>query len=131
MAVDMASMQQLETALINADKAGDTQAATVLAQEIQKMRGAGPSEIPGPRIFIPRPFETISNVPSSAGKFIGGLVEAVASPVQTAKGLADIAAGGMRAGAKTVLPEKVFNWIDALDDPETTQVKHCQAQHAS
>jgi len=121
MAVDMASMQQLETALINADKAGDTQAATVLAQEIQKMRGAGPSEIPGPRIFIPRPFETISNVPSSAGKFIGGLVEAVASPVQTAKGLADIAAGGMRAGAKTVLPKKVFNWIDALDDPETTK----------
>jgi len=117
----MASMNQLETALINADKAGDTQAATVLAQEIQKMRGAEPSEIPGQRVFIPRPFETISNVPSSAGKFVGDLAEAVLSPVQTAKGLADLAAGGMRAGAKTILPQKVFEWIDALDNPETTK----------
>lgn len=117
----MASMQQLETALINADKAGDTQAATVLAQEIQKMRGAGPSEIPGPRTFIPRPFETISNIPSSAMKMGGELVGAVMSPIETAKGLSDVAAGGMRAAAQKVLPEKVFQWIDALDNPETTQ----------
>lgn len=117
----MASMQQLETALINADKAGDTQAATILAQEIQKMRGTTQTEIPGPRTFVPRPFETISNIPSSAMKMGGELVGAVMSPIETAKGLSDVAAGGMRAAAQKVLPEKVFQWIDALDNPETTQ----------
>lgn len=37
----MATMQELESALINADKAGDTEAAKVLAGEIGKMRGIG------------------------------------------------------------------------------------------
>jgi len=44
----MADMKQLETALINADKAGDTQAAKVLAAEITKLRTqeAAPKEAP-------------------------------------------------------------------------------------
>lgn len=43
----MATLADLETALVNADKAGDTQAATVLAQEIVKARAA-------PRVQEPR-----------------------------------------------------------------------------
>lgn len=39
----MATLQQLETALRNADAAGDTDAATALASEIVKMRGSGAS----------------------------------------------------------------------------------------
>lgn len=115
----MASLQQLETALINADKAGDTQAATMLAQEIQKMRSVGPSEIPGPRAVIPRPFETISNIPRSGLKFGGELVEAVLSPIETVKGIGYAGAGGMRNIAEAVLPEKAFNWLKSFEeDPE-------------
>ena len=41
----MATIQQLETALVNADRAGDVQAATQLAAEITRLRGAGATEI--------------------------------------------------------------------------------------
>lgn len=41
----MATLEQLSTALINADKAGDTHAATSIAQEIKKMRAA-PAQAP-------------------------------------------------------------------------------------
>ena len=119
----MASLEQLHTALINADKAGDTQAATMLAQEIQKMR-ASSEGIPQQRGYepmIPRASEAISNLPRSALKMGGELAEAALSPVETAKGLSDVAAGGMRAVAQKVLPEKIFQWIDALDNPETTK----------
>jgi hypothetical protein len=40
----MADLSQLETALVNADKAGDTNAARMLAEEIQKQRSAAPSD---------------------------------------------------------------------------------------
>ncbi len=77
--------------------------------------------IPGARrTWSDVPLEVRENLAPSAQKFYGGLIEAVTSPVQTAKGLADLAAGGMRAGAKAVLPESVFNALDKLDNPETT-----------
>jgi len=44
----MATIQQLETALVNADRAGDVQAATQLAAEITRLRGAGATEITPP-----------------------------------------------------------------------------------
>ncbi|MGJ7039144.1 hypothetical protein J2Y63_002399 [Shinella sp. BE166] len=40
----MATIEQLSTALINADKAGDVEAAKTLANEIIRIRGAGPTE---------------------------------------------------------------------------------------
>jgi hypothetical protein len=42
----MASLDDLSTALINADKAGDTDAATALAGEIQRIRGMRPANAP-------------------------------------------------------------------------------------
>lgn len=115
----MASLDQLETALINADKAGDTQAATMLAQEIQKMRQPSGGGVPGPRKIIPDAFETLSNVPRSAGKFAGELAEAVMSPVETAKGLGYAITGGARNLAEKVLPEGAFNWLKSFEtDPE-------------
>jgi hypothetical protein len=39
----MATLQELEQALINADAAGDVEAATLLAQEVQKLRQPAPS----------------------------------------------------------------------------------------
>lgn len=45
----MASLPDLERALINADKAGDVDAAKMLAAEITKVRGAQPKPVP----FVP------------------------------------------------------------------------------
>lgn len=39
----------------------------------------------------------------------------------TLGGLGDVLAGGTRAAAKAVLPERVFNYIESFDAPETTQ----------
>ena len=44
----MATIDQLSTALVNADKAGDTQAAKILANEILRMRSAQPDQAPAP-----------------------------------------------------------------------------------
>lgn len=44
----MASLEQLSTALVNADKAGDVSAARTLAREIQRMRGPASDIAPDP-----------------------------------------------------------------------------------
>jgi hypothetical protein len=67
------------------------------------------------------PADIRQNLPRSAAQFYGGVVEAITSPIQTAQNLADLAAGGLRAGARRVLPTGVFEAIDRLDNPETTQ----------
>ena len=55
------------------------------------------SGIPAPRRqWEDIPGEALANLPSSAGKFIGGMYEAVTSPIQTAKGLLDIGAGALQ-----------------------------------
>lgn len=70
------------------------------------------SEVPG---------AAMRNLPASAQQFYGGVLEAITSPIQTAQSLADLAAGGLRAGARRVLPTGVFEAIDRLDNPETTR----------
>lgn len=69
--------------------------------------------------------ETAQNVPQSAVNFYTRLGESikalVTDPVGVAGGAMDLAAGTMRAGAKKVLPEAVFNAIDKLDNPEVTK----------
>ena len=82
--------------------------------------GSGAGQ-PKPRSWTDVPGEAISNIPSSAAKFATDIVQPFLSPVQTAKSLADAAAGGLRAGARAVLPEAVTNAIDSFDAPETTQ----------
>lgn len=67
------------------------------------------------------PGEALSNIPSSAAKFASDIVQPFLSPVETAKSLADAAAGGLRAGAKAVLPESMFNAVDSLGNPEANQ----------
>lgn len=66
------------------------------------------SEVPG---------QALRNAPSSFGHLIGGLYQAVTSPVQTLKAAGDIAAGGLRAA----VPESVRTFLDRFDNPETTQ----------
>lgn len=79
--------------------------------------------MPQPRVPLPFNEATnyigrmLSNAPESGGKFIGNMYHAVTSPLETAGGIADLAAGGLRAA----VPEGVRNFIDKLDNPETTK----------
>ena len=77
--------------------------------EIPTRRDYALSEIPG---------QALRNAPESAGKFVGGIVQAVTSPIETATGLLDVATGALR----NVLPKNVVNFIDKFDNnPEATQ----------
>jgi hypothetical protein len=82
---------------------------------------AMPSEVPGPRrsyALSEVPMAAARNVPESAGKFFGGVVEAVTSPVQTLTGILDAGAGALRNS----LPQNVVSFIDQFDtNPEATQ----------
>lgn len=67
------------------------------------------------------PIQAVQNLPGSAAKFATGLYEAATNPVQTVTGIADTLAGATRAGAQMLLPERVFQFLDSIDNPETTQ----------
>src|SRR5690242_13317953 len=64
----MADLSQLETALRNADAAGDTQAAQILAAEITKARGSQGSGVADFVKSMPR--GAVSNI-ASAASFAG------------------------------------------------------------
>ena len=64
------------------------------------------------------PMEALKNTPSSAWNMAKGLASAVAHPIDTVSGLADIAAGGLR----NAMPDKVRGFIDSLDpNPQAAQ----------
>ena len=70
----------------------------------------------------PVPFSTSKMVGNAPGSFykntIGGLVEALSSPVQTARGIADVAAGGFY----NAMPAVVQRGINAIEvNPEAQQ----------
>ena len=63
-------------------------------------------------------YEATFNLPSSAGKFIGGMYEAVTSPVETGKNVLDVARGAVQ----NVLPARVKSFLDEFDtNPEATK----------
>jgi hypothetical protein len=82
---------------------------------------ASSSGIPGPRrgySLTEVPVEAVKNLPESAGKFVGGVVQAITSPLQTLTGILDAGAGALRNS----LPQGVVNFVDQFDtDPQATQ----------
>lgn len=77
--------------------------------------------LPGPRrTWGDVPADMRQNLPVSAQRFYGGVVEAVMDPLETIKNFANLAAGGLRAGARAVLPRAFTDALDRLDNPETT-----------
>ena len=93
----MINIQQLESALIAADKAGDTESAQVIANEIknfistqqpQKSKYADMSamDVAG---------EAIGNIPSDIKQLAKQTAQAVTSPLQTTTGVIDLASAGM------------------------------------
>lgn len=78
------------------------------------------SEIPGARTrsWSEVPAEALMNLPSSAGKFVGGIYEAVTSPVQTVKGILDIGAGALQ----NITPKAVRDFVNKFEtNPEAAQ----------
>jgi len=92
--------QPIDPAKIQWDKNSFAQ-----ADAIPNKREYALSEVPG---------EAFSNVPKSAQAFGRGVVEAVTSPIQTAKSLIDIGAGAVQ----NVLPQGVVDFVNSFSsDP--------------
>ena len=97
----------------------DIQSAQLAAPKFDLASATPASEIPGPRrSWGDVAYEAVSNIPSSAGKFVGGLYEAVTSPVQTVKGVLDLGAGALQKA----VPKPVADFINQFDrNPEAAQ----------
>ena len=104
----------------------DQQKALALAQARLRAQQSADTEmplasaggIPGPRrsySLTEVPVEAVKNVPKSAGKFVGGVLQAVTSPIETTKSLFQLVGGGVFA----TLPEKAQEWlIENANDPQ-------------
>ena len=109
----MADLAQLERALINADKAGDAQGATVLAGEIRRMRAE--TAAPKPPIETPAFEQEASKILSTtgpellAGSAPGRFVQGVASPLTWAAQAAANTPMGKFLGADKWVNEKIAN----------------------
>lgn len=77
------------------------------------------TEVPGPRrSWGDVPGEALANLPASASKFVGGLYEAVTSPVQTVKGLLDIGAGALQ----NITPKGIRDFVNQFEtNPDAAQ----------
>ena len=119
--------QQSNFDVEGAKKAGysDTEIVQHLATSAAKPPSAPAVSDGMPQPRVPLPFNeatnyigrALSNVPASGANMIGGVYHAITNPVETAGGIADLAAGGLRAA----VPESVRNFIDKLDSPENTK----------
>lgn len=97
-----------------------------LAMAAARMRMSQQSSAPAGEIPAARrsyalsevPGAMLENAPASAGQFVGGMVQAVTSPVQTLTGLLDLGAGALRNS----LPKSVSSFIDKFDaDPTNAE----------
>lgn len=106
----MATYDEVMQALRNADAAGDTAAATRLAEianDLAKQREMPIGEVAS---------SAIQNFPSSAAGLVSNLITAVTSPIETAKSVLDLGAGVLQA----VLPERLVQAIG--EDPQSREV---------
>jgi hypothetical protein len=62
--------------------------------------------------------ETAGNIIPSGAAMLGGMYEAITSPVETAKGLGLAAYGGARNVAEAALPTAAFDVIKSVENPE-------------
>ena len=116
----MADLAQLESALVKADAAGDSDGARILAGEIRRMRSdqSEPKQAstPTPLAWSEVPGQALSNAPKSAGNFASGIYQAVRHPINTAMTVWDAAAGGLH----NALPESFTSAVDKIAPSENT-----------
>lgn len=106
----MATYDEVMQALRNADAAGDTAAATRLAEIANEMSQQGPMTAGDVAAGAFR------NFPSSALGLVTDLATAVTSPIQTAKSVLDLGAGVLQA----ILPERMVQAVG--EDPQSREV---------
>ena len=119
----MATLQQLETALVNADKAGDQDAARQLAAVIQRARQDQSNQIPGNDVqeTIQRPAET------TIGQDIAGAGEAALALGTGATGGTIGMIGGTLKGLAEQLLSGQFGTQQAADAVEQAATEGAQS----
>ena len=124
----MATLDQLNSALVKADAAGNVDDAKAFASEIRRMRAETAPKasvtvsgvdngmpVGRQRAWSDVPVEALTNVVPSAINMAGGVYQAVSSPIETLKGMRDVAKGAIQK----VLPEPVADFINKFqNDPE-------------
>ena len=93
----MINIQQLESALIAADKAGDTESAQVIANEIKNFMSMQQPEKSkyADMSAMDVAGEALGNIPSDVKQLAKQTAQAVTSPLQTTTGMIDLASAGM------------------------------------
>lgn len=86
----MDEIDKLKKALIEADRKGDTDAATLFAEKIKALQA---SEVVAEPAFEFSARTTAQNIPASAAKYASSLVEPFLSPIETAKNIGNLALG--------------------------------------
>jgi hypothetical protein len=105
----MANLQQLETALRNADAAGDVEAAKVLAGEITKLRAEG---------YKPEPASAAKRAALGAGEAIVGLGQLFSRPLAAAGGAVETVTG----------PNAVTDYLQSLPQENDAFAAEYRAQ---
>jgi hypothetical protein len=105
----MADIERVKEALRNAVAAGDTEAATKFADYIHADKAITTKTPKTERSFGDVATSAVQNLIPSTGRLIGGVAEAVMSPVKTARSLVDLGAGAIQ----NALPESLVNAIGA------------------
>ena len=91
---------------------------------IQGQRSAPPGQAPAaPRNYdlSQVPGAALKNAPHDAVDVARNIGTAIMHPIDTVNALGDLAAGGLRAGVKAVLPTAAFNYIDSFAKPATVK----------
>lgn len=119
----MATLQQLETALVNADKAGDQDAARQLAAVIQRARKDEANQIPGNDVqeTIQRPAE-----PTIGEQAIGVADAALSAPPMAVAGGLGMIGGTLKGLAEQILSGQ-FGTQDAADAVEKSAMQGAEA----
>lgn len=113
----MADLKQLETALINADRAGDAEAARTLAAEIQRQRGASPVSTIQSDAAKPAPNTGIMSV-NSANKAIAAVPDAI---LNTPNRVLNLIKAGVGSGYIAATGKPVPEMLEPTPDPNFTR----------
>ena len=96
----MATIKELEQAMIAADKAGDANGAAMLAKEIANMQSSSQFQFSGK--------ELAKNIIPSVVKEGKNLIAAITEPIQTVKGLGNLALGALEKAIPETQKEEVY-----------------------
>lgn len=103
----MPSIQELEQAMIAADKAGDTQGAQILANEISNVSQSNTKSVkPSNYAAVDVPLTALSNAPSDLGDVLSNLYTAARHPANSMQGAIQLASGGL----SKILPESIMKY---------------------